>query len=121
KISGQDREGKPSSSAQILVDSAREITFEEATNYVPNMSKAKKPKLSKPKEAKPTKSKKSDENEALNKRLYIKLADNNSPELLVNLKAVIDSNTGDMEVVLVMGDLSNRQIIKLPMKIKTTM
>jgi len=49
KISGQDREGNPSSSAQILVDSAREVTHAEVKNYIPNMKRIKAPKIVKPK------------------------------------------------------------------------
>ncbi len=119
KISGEDREGKPSASAQVMVDSAREITPEEAINYVPTMRKQKKPKVAKPRvnvKAKPT-----DEDSppaSSNPRLYIKLADSGNQQTLMQLKSIIDQNSGSTEVVLVLGDQSSRQIIKLPMKVE---
>ena len=36
----------------------------------------------------------------------------------MQLKSIIDQNSGNTEVVLVMGDESNRQVIKLPMRIE---
>lgn len=118
KISGQDREGKPSANAQIMVDSAREITPEEAINYIPTMKKPKKPKLANKRvPVKNSKKDKDTEAEAM-PRMYIKLDDNNNQQLLMQLKSIIDQNSGNTEVVLVMGDESNRQVIKLPMRIE---
>jgi DNA polymerase-3 subunit alpha len=50
------------------------------------------------------------------KSLYIKLQDSNNTNLLNELKRIIDNNTGDAEVVLVIGDDDKRQAIRLPMK-----
>jgi DNA polymerase-3 subunit alpha len=116
KISGQDRDGNSSTTAQILVDSAREVTHAEAVNYAPNMKKIKTPKISKPKmkrekkEAEPIA-------EKTEKRLYIKLPSNYEQTILLSLKEVIDKSPGSTEVVLVIGEGEHRQIIKLPMTI----
>jgi DNA polymerase-3 subunit alpha len=114
KISGQDRDGNTSASAQILVDSAREVTHAEVQNYVPNMKKIKTPKVTKPKKKKEvTVSKK--EAPIPHKRLYIKLPSNYDQKILLSLKEAIDAIPGRIEVVLVIGEKSQRQIIKLPM------
>ncbi len=118
KISGQDREGKPSATAQVMVDAAREITPDEAINYIPTMKKQKKPKISKPKVPNKKAAATASDDATVNPRLYIKLADNNNQQMLMQLKSIIDQNSGTTEVVLVLGDESNRQIIKLPMKIQ---
>lgn len=119
KISGEDREGKPSSTAQVLVDSAREITPEEAKNYVPTMRKQKRPKAVKPK-AKSVAQQKSvnEESVSANPRLYIKLDDSGNQQTLIQLKSIIDQNSGETEVVLVLGGSDSRQVIKLPMKVE---
>ena len=116
KISGQDREGNPSSSAQILVDSAREVTHSEVKNYVPNMKKIKTPKVVKPKK-KVEKKKVEDDAHKVEKRLYIKLPSNYEQSILISLKEAIDVSPGKTEVVLVIGEGDQRQIIKLPMTI----
>lgn len=119
KISGQDREGKPTTTAQVLVDSAREITPDEAKNYVPTLRKQKKPRATKPKKAAAPKLASTDPSPTVNNpRLYIKLADSGNQQTLMRLKSIIDQNSGATEVVLVLGDELNRQVIKLPMKVE---
>ncbi len=115
KISGEDREGKPSSTAQILVDSAREVTPDEAKNYIPTMRKQKAPKAIKPK-TKAASSK--EESVSANPRLYIKLDDSGNQQTLMQLKSIIDQNSGETEVVLVLGGSDSRQVIKLPMRVE---
>lgn len=117
KISGQDREGQASSTAQVLVDSAREVTHNEAKNYAPTMKKPKAPKLAVPRKKKATDS---DATTDASKRLYIKLSASNDPSILMSLKNTIDKTPGQTEVVLVLGEAESRQIIKLPMKIEHT-
>jgi DNA polymerase-3 subunit alpha len=116
KISGQDREGNPSSSAQILVDSAREVTHAEVKNYVPNMKKIKTPKVKNEKK-KVVNSRTAKDAPKIEKRLYIKLPSSYQQAILLELKSVIDAAPGDTEVVLVIGEGEQRQIIKLPMSI----
>lgn len=118
KISGQDREGKPSSSAQVMVDSAREITPEEAINYAPTMRKPKKPKVAKPRTVKNAAATTDSTSDTGSARLFIRLNSASNPEKLMALKSIIDAHAGETEVVLVLGDDSAKQIIKLPMKVE---
>lgn len=118
KISGQDRDGNISATAQVLVDSAREVTHAEAKNYAPTMRKQKVPTIKVSTSYKINTDKKHVEQDASSlKRLYIQLVESSNHALLMSLKETIDSNPGETEVVLVVGTDSSRQIIKLPMKI----
>ncbi|MCA9344628.1 DNA polymerase III subunit alpha, partial [Candidatus Saccharibacteria bacterium] len=110
KISSEDKEGNQTEDIKILVDSAREVTHSEATNYVPSKKKVKPPKLKKVK----NKPKQTEEDKP--KRLYIKLEDGNNQHVLLSLKRIIDLHSGSIEVVLVLGEKEDRQIIKLPMQ-----
>ena len=49
-------------------------------------------------------------------KVYIRLQDGQDNDTLLLLKQVIDGNQGDTEIVLVLGESSNKQVIKLPMK-----
>lgn len=122
KISGEDRDGNVSSEVKILVDSAREITHAEATNYIPNMKKQKVPKKpgTKKKIEKASGKGAGSVGSGGEPRLYIKLANSNDQQTLMQLKSVIDQHSGSTEVVLVLGDSDNRQVIKLPMQIGHT-
>ncbi len=122
KISGEDRDGKVSNEVKILVDSAREITHAEAKNYIPNMKKQKVPKKPGAKKKTEKVSGKSVDSTGSGgePRLYIKLANSNDQQTLMQLKSVIDQHSGSTEVVLVLGDSDNRQVIKLPMQIGHT-
>ena len=121
KVTGQDREGVTSSEAKMLVDAAREITHEEVINYIPNGKKAKTPTVKKSRPKKLTAGDAAQSADNTNeKRLYIKLENGEDQQKLVALKEVIDTNRGATEVVLVLGRVENRQVIKLPMTINPT-
>lgn len=112
KISGQDRDGKPTTEVKILVDSARELTHSEVKTYVAKGKKMKSP--TKPK----TRSKATPvTTEVLSRRLFVRMDDSKNQEQLMSLKQVIDLHTGPTEVVLVLGEAEQRQAIKLPMKV----
>jgi DNA polymerase-3 subunit alpha len=114
KIMGQDRDGKPSPEAKIMVDSAREVTHAEAKTYVPRGKKMKSPL--KPKQ----KIKKQSKTEGHSQRLFVRMNDSQNQEQLMNLKRLIDAHTGPTEVVLVLGQNEQKQAIKLPMKVSAT-
>lgn len=114
KISSQDKDGSQTEDIKILVDSAREVTHSEATNYVPSKKKVKPPKLKKVK----NKPKQTEEDKP--QRLYIKLEDGNNQHVLLSLKRIIDLHPGSLDVVLVLGEKEDRQIIKLPMQFSHT-
>jgi DNA polymerase-3 subunit alpha len=53
----------------------------------------------------------------LKQRLYIRLEDSQNQPLLITLKEKLDGHHGETEVVLVTGESSKKQIIKLPQTI----
>lgn len=97
KVSTRDRNGSGSGEAKIMVDSAKEISPDQAGSDAPYGPPGAK----------------------LAERLYIRLHDTNDEETLLSLKQTIDSHKGPTEVVLVLGESSSRQAIKLPGGIDT--
>jgi DNA polymerase-3 subunit alpha len=114
KVSTKGRDGSTSDEVKIMVDDAREITAQQAQSYQATGKKKKVPK--------PTASKKTVESiedikdtaDTRPPRLYVRLDSGSNTEMLLSLKAAIDQFQGSTEVVLVLGDSSERQIIKLP-------
>jgi len=134
KISAKDREGNIGEEIKIMVDDAREITAEQATNYQKTGKKmrppgnrksaaeavtATKPKTfdEKKKEAAQKKAVANHTALPVQERLYIRLHDSKNQELLMALKQSIDEAKGNTEVVLVLGPSESKQIIKLPVGI----
>lgn len=105
KVSAQDKDGNVSSEIKILADEAREVTHEQATAYQATGRKPKKPKAGK---KVPMKAAAKSESS----RLYIRVEDSKDQEMLMDLKKVIEANSGDTEVVLVVG--TDKQVIRLP-------
>lgn len=119
KISAKDREGNIGEDIKIMVDDAREVTHEQALAYQPTGKVKARPKPSKTAKAaiKAAPSQSIDAEAA--KRLYIRLQHSNDQDMLLSLKSAIDNRRGDTEVVLVLGQQDNKQIIKLPMRVKS--
>jgi DNA polymerase-3 subunit alpha len=131
KVNARDREGKLSSDLKIMVDDAREITYEQATAYKARGRKLKVPKTRKDlkpvvmrgpgaksaDEAAPGVSSAASENDpyVAPERVYIRLKSGSDNDMLLSLKAAIDEHKGSTEVVLVLGADDKKQIIKLPM------
>ncbi len=115
KLSSMDKDGVMTNEVKILVDSGREITHSEATNYSPSKKKIKMPKKTTEEKKKPAA--KSEAAAAKSSRLFIKLASSSDQQALVSLKNIIDQHAGSTEVVLVVGGDKERQIIKLPMQV----
>lgn len=115
KISAKDREGNIGEEVKIIVNDAREITAVQASGYQATGKKLKIPrsKVKKPVaaavvgmsayQAKP-----------VPERLYIKLANSDDQQTLMSLKSTLDDFRGTTEVVLVLGEATSKQIIKLP-------
>lgn len=110
KVSNKGRDGQPSDEVKIMVDDAREITTQQATGYQATGRKAKIPKTKPGAAVKaattPTK--------PVPERMYVRLADTSNEKTLLKLKQTIDSNQGNTEVVLVLGEAEHKQAIKLP-------
>lgn len=108
KISAQDKDGNTTGEVKVLVDDAREITPEQAEAYTPTGKKPRVPKANPKAQAVPMKPASAPE------RIYIRVKDSKDQKLLLGLKKFIDSNPGQTEVVLVMGEDTQKQAIKLP-------
>lgn len=118
KINTKDRDGNVGQDIKILVDDAREVTYEQAAAYQATGKKKAEPKPTKSRKTAPatTTPMPSVETE-IPKRVYIRLENSNDQDMLLSLKSAIDSRKGNTEVVLVLGAHNNKQIIKLPMRI----
>ncbi len=128
KVNARDREGKLTDEIKILVDDAREITYDQAQAYkargrkkaVPKPTKLSKLPVMKGPGAKAAAVKPSTIDAAPPsalpnpERVYIRLADAYDNDTLLLLKAVIDAHQGTTDVVLVLGADNQKQIIKLP-------
>jgi DNA polymerase-3 subunit alpha len=120
KVNSRDRDGGMTDEVKILASDAREITIEQANAYQKTGRK--------PKELKPTKKvlMKGPGAKAVSEkpvslqpaRVYIRLNDSKDHKVLMTLKEAIDKHQGDTEVVLVLGQVDNRQAIKLPSGIR---
>lgn len=115
KLNAKDREGNLGSEVKIMVDDAREITPEQAAAYQPTGKKRSTPKPVKQK-AMAARAAAAASTQVL-PRLYIRLPTADDQEKLVALKRTIDTNSGDTEVVLVLGADAQKQIIRLPLRI----
>jgi len=113
KINARDKNGNSTGEVKIMVDDAREITIEQATGYQATGKKVKTPKARPPKvpvkKAEPV-----EPSSVINERVYIRLTTTNDEEILLSLKQTLDTHKGDTEVVLVLGESSGKQAIKLP-------
>jgi DNA polymerase-3 subunit alpha len=110
KISTKDRNGHPTNEVKLIVEQAREVTTEDLninTKQNPNQPGINGPGAKGLGYA-PT----------YNQRVYIRLSSSNNEGLLKNLKQTIDDFKGSTEVVLVLGNDSQKQIIKLPFGVK---
>jgi DNA polymerase-3 subunit alpha len=118
RANSKDRDGNMGDEVKVMVDDAREITVQQATNY---QAVGKKPKTPKPnpktKAAMPGPGAKGvDDGSASTKspKLYIRLENSQDQAQLTSLKATLDAFRGQTEVVLVLGTADHRQAIKLP-------
>lgn len=113
KINARDKNGNSSGEVKVMVDDAREITVEQATAYQATGKKARTPKARPPKvpvmQSSPV-----EPAAAIIERVYIRLTTTNDEEILLSLKQTLDKHKGDTEVVLVLGESSGKQAIKLP-------
>ena len=113
RISGRDKNGQEDE-AKIMVEDAREVTYEQAANYKPTGKKKRTPKATTtsqtaPKTPKPL--------SGLEQRVYIRL-NSSDPDKLANLKVMMDAQPGSTPVVLVVGKDDKKQAIKLPSSVE---
>lgn len=134
KVNVRDQSGQQGNEVKVMVDDAREITSEQASAYQATGKQAKTPK---PKKASvgnqapapsslqsygesrsvpgaPGADTKAILKEAAPARIYIRLANTSDEQILLSLKETLDTHRGDTEVVLVLGEATTKQAIKLP-------
>ncbi len=122
KVNAKDRDGNLTDEVKIMADDAREVTHEQASAYQPTGRKQRELKVSKKQTLKARVAAAKAERDAPAKvqRLYVRLKSSEDHQLLIALKQIIDSETGDLEVVLVLGPDDARQAIKLPGRVAST-
>ncbi|HET8709208.1 MAG TPA: DNA polymerase III subunit alpha [Candidatus Saccharimonadales bacterium] len=119
KVNAKDRDGNVSTEVKILVNDAREITTQQAEAYQSTGKKIKGPGARGVKNAKvPVKT--VPPTRTAPERLYIRLNSSQDQSMLLSLKQTIDQHSGNMDVVLVLGEDSAKQAIKLPSGITHT-
>lgn len=121
KVNARDRENNLSDEVKVMVNDAREVTVDQATNYKATGRKLKTPK---PKPVQKAVAAKGPGARGVSisvepapnapERVYIRLADSQNQHLLMQLKQAIDEHSGPTEVVLVLGPEGSRQAIRLP-------
>ena len=86
KLSARGRDGQPTGELKVIAEQAQELQPDAAPVLAP----------------------------AAEPMVYVRLADSNNPDILMSLKQAIDAHHGRAKVVLVFGEASGRQAIKLP-------
>jgi DNA polymerase-3 subunit alpha len=120
KLSSRDRNGEISSEVKVIVDTMREITNEEITNFEPLGRKLKPPKPRSGKAKSLASAAASTSTTASQSKIYVRLKDTSSSEILMQLKSIIDTYSGENEVILVVGPDASKQAIRLPHRAVTT-
>lgn len=101
KLNAKDRDGNIGEELKVLLDSASEVSLEQAEALKPK----EQSHLSGPGAMGVVSN---------NERLYIRLSSSEDEALLVDLKKTIDKYHGQTEVVLVIGEEEQKKAIKLP-------
>lgn len=113
KVGAKDKEGNIGGELKVIADDAREVTHEQAVSY-----QATEKKVAVPKAKKVALQAASSPTVRESARVYIRLHKSDDQELLMSLKQAIDEQPGDSEVVLVLGAEDQKQIVRLPSRIR---
>lgn len=116
KVNAKDREGNVGEEVKIMADDAREITIAQAEAYQPTGKKQRGLKEPTAKRAAVTATKPTETKVA---KVYIRLLSSEDQGVLLTLKQTLDSFQGATDVVLVLGEATKKQAIKLPGGIDT--
>jgi DNA polymerase-3 subunit alpha len=114
KVNARGKDGSQSNEVKVMVDDAREITTQQAAAYQATGKKPKTPKTKKPATIPVAVKPPLTVAKPLSERLYIRLANVSDQQTLLSLKETIDSHRGETEVILVLGEATSKQAIKLP-------
>jgi len=113
KVSTRGRGGNDSGEPKVMADEAHEITTQQANEYK-TVATAASSEAATPVPDDASAAAPAAKDRPLSERLYIRLQDTSNEEVLLSLKQTIDTHSGPTEVVLVLGEASSKQAIKLP-------
>lgn len=123
KINYKDRDGNMGQELKILVDQANVVSEADAKAY---QVTGKKPKI--PKSTAPKKKKSSSlpplatapPSAVSQQKIYVHIKDPEDTEKLLALKSIAKKHTGDIPLILVLGEDSNKTALQLPFKVTAT-
>ena len=118
RVNAKDRDGNLQNELKIMVDDAREVTPEQASAYQATGKKQSAPKAGKGTK-RTVKATAVATTTVTNPKVFIRLTKSEDHELLRSLKRLIDERQGESEVVLVLGQESAKQIVRLPSRMKS--
>ncbi len=110
KLSATDKDGNKTTDLKVMVNDAQEITLDQAKREARKKSKNKTAK-DVPKEKANT------PKPAVDPKVYLRIPSSKDHEILIQIKEISERHKGENEVVLVIGETSDRQVIRLPLKI----
>ena len=117
RVSGKDKGGAVMVSPKFLPDSAEIISHKLVEGYQKTGLK-KDFEVPKVKNSRSSKNKNNDgTQQTQSAKLYVRIANPDDSEKLINIKKTIETKTGETEVVLVLGTDDIKQVIRLPHKI----
>ena len=117
RVSGKDKGGVVMVSPKFLPDSAEIISHKLVEGYQKTGLK-KDFEVPKVKNSRSSKNKNNDgTQQTQSAKLYVRIANPDDSEKLINIKKTIETKTGETEVVLVLGTDDIKQVIRLPHKI----
>lgn len=120
KVNYKDRDGNMGQELKIMVDQANRVSEEDAKAYQSTGKKPKPPKGSIASKA-PAQTVASEKSSvAMPKplaKLYVRVKDSGDAEKLLALKEVAAQHLGDSELILVLGEDTQKTAIRLPFKV----
>ncbi|HEX7368391.1 MAG TPA: DNA polymerase III subunit alpha [Candidatus Saccharimonadales bacterium] len=121
KVSAKGRDGTMGSEVKVLADDAREVTAAQAEAYQATGRKQKPLTPVKKSQSHPAAgsaagpgAKAVAATGTAPQRVYIRIQDSQDQATLISLKQTLDAFRGTTDVVLVLGEASSKQVVKLP-------
>ncbi|HSX43681.1 MAG TPA: DNA polymerase III subunit alpha [Candidatus Saccharimonadales bacterium] len=114
QVSTRGRDGTDGNEPKLMVNEAREVTFEEISQIQDEEATQLASVTAQTIVAIPHNT------DMISQRLYIRLPSSKDQKVLTMLKQTIDQHQGDTEVVLVLGADEQKQAIKLPLGISSS-
>lgn len=118
RISARDKNGTLMAEVKFMADSAEIIDLNTAKDYEKQGAKLELSSLQKGKRKSSAKTTANEKKSGIKEtKLYIRVIDDSKPELLMKIKSILDDSKGSSEVVLVLGEPTKKQALKLPFSV----